>query len=83
MTQKLTHTVNLTIQEYTSLFHPPKKEKQVDWTQIETKLHNEMDWTQDGAQQVAYLARNYGAFVLRNALALAVSMGIQDGELGY
>jgi len=42
-----------------------------------------MDWTQDGAEQVASLARNYGAFVLRNALALAISLEIEDGEFGY
>jgi len=83
MTQKLSDTINLTIQEYTAVFPPPKKEKQIDWTRIETKLHNDMEWTQEGAVQVAALAREYGAFVLRNALALAVSLGIEDGELGY
>ena len=83
MTQTLSDTVNLTIQEYTSIFRPHKKGKQIDWIQIETKLHNEMEWTQEGAVQVAALVRDYGEFVLRNALALAVSLGIEDGELGY
>jgi len=83
MTQKLSDTMNLTIQEYTAVFPPPKRDKQINWTRIETKLHNEIEWTQDGAAHVAALARDYGAFVLRNALALALSLGIEDGELGY
>lgn len=83
MTQTLSDTVNLTIQEYTTIFPPPKKENQIDWTRVEAKLHNEMEWTQEGAAQVAALVRDYGAFVLRNALALAISLGIEDGELGY
>lgn len=87
MTQKLSDTVNLIVQEYAVIF-PPHKEKYVaeqliDWTRVEDTLHSEMEWTRDGATQVAALARDYGAFVLRNALALALSLGIEDGELGY
>jgi hypothetical protein len=41
-----------------------------------------MEWTQEGAAQVAALSREYGAFVLRNALALATALGIEDGLLG-
>jgi len=83
MTQKVSDTLNLTIQEYSAVFPPPKGEQLTDWTRVETKLRNEMEWTQEGAAHVAALARDYGAFVLRNALALALSLGIEDGELGY
>jgi len=87
MTQKLSDTMNLTVQEYAAIFAPPKEkyaaEQLIDWTRVEDMLHNEMEWTRDGAAQVAALACNYGAFVLRNALALALSLGIEDGELGY
>jgi hypothetical protein len=83
MPQKLSDTVNLTVQEYAALFQSPKEEQLIDWPQVELKLHNEMEWTQEGAAHVAALARDYGAFVLRNALALALSLGIEDGELGY
>lgn len=82
MIRKESDALNLTIQEYADVF-PQTEGTSIDWKHVETKLHNEMEWTQDGAQQVAYLARNYGAFVLRNALALSVSLGIEDGELGY
>lgn len=79
MNQKMSDTVNLTIQEYTDMFSLPKETQSIDWKRIEAKLHNEMEWTNDGAEQLAALVRDYGAFVLRNALALAISMGIEDG----
>jgi len=83
MTPKASDTVNLTIQEYADVFPSPKGAQLIDWTRVEAKLHNEMEWTQEGAAHVAALARDYGVFVLRNALALAISLGIEDGELGY
>ena len=87
MTQKISDAMNLTIQEYAAVFPTTKKkcaeEHLIDWTRVEAKLHNEMEWTQEGAVHVAALARDYGAFVLRNALALALSLGIEEGELGY
>ncbi|MGD0077838.1 MAG: hypothetical protein ABSB91_04320 [Sedimentisphaerales bacterium] len=82
MIRKESDALNLTVQEYADVFPHPEGAP-IDWTHIETKLHNEMEWTQEGATQVATLAREYGAFVLRNALALAVSLGVEDGELGY
>ena len=87
MTKKAYDTMNLTIQEYTAVFPKSKgkyaTEQLIDWTRIEAKLQNEMEWTQEGAAHVVALARDYGAFVLRNALALALSLGIEDGEFGY
>jgi hypothetical protein len=83
MTKKVSDTLNLTIQEYTDMFSLPKGTQSIDWKLIEAKLHNEMEWTNEGAEQLAALVRDYGAFILRNALALAISLGIEDGELGY
>lgn len=40
------------------------------------------DWTPHGAQTVHFLARSYGTSILRNALALAEALGIEDGEAG-
>lgn len=83
MPQKVSATVNLTFQEYAAMFQPPKGEQPIDWTRVEAKLQNEMEWTQQGTTHITALARDYGAFFLRNALALALSLGIEDGELGY
>jgi len=82
MIQKASDTLNLTVQEYTDVFPSPKGEQLIDWTRVETKLHNDMEWTQEGAAHVAALARDYGVFVLRNALALATVFGVEDGSLG-
>ncbi len=46
-------------------------------------LHHSGDWTEHGADQIVGLVRAYGTFMLRNALALAVVLGIEDGDLGF
>ncbi len=53
----------------------------LDWDRLKKKLQDTAGWTEDGAGSVADLARVYGAFVLRNALALTVAADIEDGEL--
>jgi hypothetical protein len=45
-------------------------------------LSREHDWTEEGAASIVSLASDYGAFVLRNALALAIALDIEDGALG-
>jgi hypothetical protein len=40
------------------------------------------DWTKHGARAILMLARAYGTPILRNALALANAMGIEDGDSG-
>jgi hypothetical protein len=39
-------------------------------------------WTQQGAQTIVFLAREYGTAILRNALALAAALDIEDGSSG-
>ena len=46
---------------------------------IVNALVNDGDWTKRGAQEVVDLASTHGIFILRNALALACAMGIEDG----
>jgi hypothetical protein len=45
-------------------------------------LQDECEWTQEGAETVLHLAKTYGTFVLRNALAVAISLDIEDGSSG-
>jgi hypothetical protein len=86
MTQKTSDTVNLTIQEYAAVFQKPQRkhteEQPINWARVEAKLHNEMEWTEEGAKHLTILVREYGGFILRNALALADVLGIEDGSLG-
>ena len=83
MALKTVDYLNLTIQEYSDIFCDAKQKRSVDWKHIERKLQNEMAWTEDGAKCVAALVREYGSFILRNALALANVLGIEDGQLGF
>lgn len=50
--------------------------------QIVAALVRDADWTEHGAREVLRLARTYGTSILRNALALASAMQIEDGESG-
>lgn len=50
--------------------------------QIVAALVSNSDWTEQGAREVLELARRYGTSILRNALALAASMGIEEGSSG-
>lgn len=49
---------------------------------IVTALVSDADWTERGAREVLQLARKYRTSILRNALALAAAMNIDDGEAG-
>ena len=51
-------------------------------TAIKRILHNQADWTPNGANAVVELALNYGSFILRNALALSIVLKIEDGKCG-
>ncbi|MGA2679327.1 MAG: hypothetical protein ABSF37_08500 [Sedimentisphaerales bacterium] len=86
MTRKTSDTVNLTIQEYAAVFPTAKikytEEKLIDWARVEAKLQNKMEWTEEGARHLTMLAREYGEFMLRNALSLANVLGVEDGSLG-
>jgi len=53
-----------------------------DWETMLRILPRLGDWTDSGAIHLVWLVRQYGVFMLRNALALAVAAGIEDGELG-
>jgi len=41
------------------------------------------DWTDRGAEKLVSLVNKYGAFMLRNALALAVVLDKEDGSLDF
>ena len=46
------------------------------------RLVQDADWTDRGAREVLGLARKFGTSILRNALALASAMKIEDGSSG-
>lgn len=50
---------------------------------LEEALTSDADWTPLAAQHLVCLARNHGSFMLRNVTAIAVALGIEDGDLGF
>jgi hypothetical protein len=58
------------------------KNNEIDWDKLIDLLCSKGDWTTQGAETLVAIVRNYGSFILRNALALAVVTNIEDGKLG-
>jgi hypothetical protein len=58
------------------------KNHKIDWNKLVGLLCVEGEWTKEGAVTLVTIVRNYGSFILKNALALAVATNIEDGELG-
>jgi len=50
---------------------------------LEEALMDEAEWTAEAAEHLVWLARAYGSFMLRNALAVSLALEIEDGELGF
>ncbi|MDD5063769.1 MAG: hypothetical protein PHQ35_03280 [Phycisphaerae bacterium] len=55
---------------------------EIDWNKLVDLLCVDGDWTIQGAETLVAIVQNYGSFVLKNALALAIATNIEDGELG-
>lgn len=73
-----------TVHEYRSLLAPNEVDgtETVDINRLVQHLSRRHDWTEEGARVIVILANEYGAFILRNALALALALGKEDGDLG-
>jgi len=78
--------VDSLIGEYTTLLRARlSKDPQSlrDETGIIEDLEASADWSTSGARELVRLVDNYGAFMLRNALAIAVVLGKEDGARGF
>jgi hypothetical protein len=56
-----------------------------DWKsdKVEDVLIRDCEWSPKAAGHLLQLVNDYGTFMLRNALALSLALGIEDGELGF
>ena len=73
------------ISEYKSLLYesqPKNVQDSYNEAAVIDQLVKSADWSDRGANEILMLADQYGAFILRNALALAVALGKEDGALG-
>ncbi|MEE9910854.1 MAG: hypothetical protein K4571_03935 [Deltaproteobacteria bacterium] len=73
------------ISQYAALIKKPSKDMACPKREnaISNTLVKEADWTKSGADLLLTLANDYGAFMLRNALALAVVLDKEDGDRLY
>lgn len=55
---------------------------EIEWERLQGALIVTGEWTAVGARRLVDLVRDHGPFFLRNAAALAVAAGVEDGELG-
>lgn len=54
----------------------------IDSSDLQSILMSQGEWTRTGSAVIEHLARQYGSFVLSNALALAEALDIEDGDAG-
>jgi hypothetical protein len=73
--------LSMTIAEYRSILDPDTVAQQT-WNSALRTLVENADWTSEGAHCLCELAERYGAFILRNATALAIVMNQEDGTIG-
>jgi len=78
-----TELLESTVSEYRVIVERATAGKNVDMNSLVRSLSVAHDWTDPGAHTVVLLANEYGAFMLRNALALAIALGKEDGDLGF
>lgn len=73
------------ISEYDSTVNSAsgKSAIRVNPEQLARTLCKSHDWTDRGARAIVNLANEYGAFMLRNALALAIVLDKEDGDLEF
>jgi hypothetical protein len=73
------------VSEYRGLFKPASGEhlKRLDTHRLARDLSRAHDWTEQGAHAIVSLANDYGSFMLRNALALAIVLEKEDGNLRF
>jgi len=54
-----------------------------DHNNLAKALVQDHEWSENGARAIIDLANNYGSFMLKNALALSIVLGKEDGDFGY
>jgi hypothetical protein len=75
------------VEEYKSILEPAATRVagrvSHDTDNVEELLIAKGEWTSSAAGHLLRLSKDYGSFMLRNALALALALGIEDGSLGF
>jgi len=72
--------VTVLVDEYRSVFATHSAEDSESLCRV---LEESGEWTPRASKHLIELARNYGSFMLRNALAVSLALAIEDGDLGF
>lgn len=81
---KTDENVTALVDEYRSFFEQAAQSHPNTLPQeLEKLLVRDSEWTPIAAEHLLRLANDYGAFMLRNALALSLVLEIENGELGF
>jgi hypothetical protein len=64
------------VDEYRTLFDGLASS---DSKSLQHVLTHDAEWTPEAASQLLKIARAYGSFMLRNALAISLVLGVEDG----
>jgi hypothetical protein len=77
--------IESTISEYKSLVytHSRRPFHRMGKDRLIRSLCRDHSWTDNGARAIVSLANDYGAFMLRNALALSIALDKEDGDLQF
>lgn len=80
-----TELLESAVSEYERLFASARGDEvgRLDAERLVRDLSHSHDWTEGGARAIVSLASQYGTFMLRNALALAVVLDKEDGDGGF
>jgi hypothetical protein len=72
-----------TVCEYKAALAEIGSSETPDMNTLARRLSSAHDWSDEGARTIVRLANEYGTFMLHNALALAIALDKEDGDLGF
>jgi hypothetical protein len=84
---KTSENISYLVSEYTCMLDQTTKRAATnisnDSNKIKELLVAEGNWTPQAADHLIRLSKDYGSFMLRNALALSLALEIDDGAFGF
>jgi len=84
---EMSANVQTLVEEYGVLLnkavHSSDDHLEIKQTDLRNVLIHDCEWSPEAAGHLLRLAKDYGSFMLRNALALSLVLEIEDGELGF
>lgn len=77
------HDLQHLLSEYEGIVREANQSGEVGWSLLEARLIDTGNWSDGAAAELVSMVREYGSFMLRNAAALSLALGIDDGDCGF